>query len=76
MKHRPKRRMFTGSVLLLAAILAAAASGAFGQRPFRALDAADLAAADIWLGPPDVARSLSREEITALTELLQHVRIT
>lgn len=60
------------AVLLLAVILLLSR----GCRPFRKLDAADIAAASVRLTPPDVTIQLDRTEIETLSGLLREVRVT
>ena len=47
-----------------------------GRRPFRGLEAADIAAATVLVGPPDVTLELDAGEIETLADLLADVRIT
>lgn len=63
--------------VVLAVLLALAAGLLFwGRRPFRDLEAADIAAASITLMPPDVTLELDEAEIKTLAELLGDLRIT
>ena len=72
----PKRHIFIGGAAL--AVLLALAAGLlfWGRRPFRELEAADIAAASVTLMPPDVTLELDEAEIETLTELLGDLRIT
>ena len=63
--------------VVLAVLLALAAGLLFwGRRPFRGLEAADIAEAAVLVGPPDVTLELEGAEIGTLAELLGDVRIT
>lgn len=63
--------------VVLAVLLALAAGLLFwGRRPFRDLEAADIAAASVTLMPPDVTLELDEAEIKTLAELLGDLRIT
>ena len=72
----PKRHIFIGGAAL--AVLLALAAGLlfWGRRPFRELEAADIAAASVTLMPPDVTLELDEAEIETLAELLGDLRIT
>ena len=72
----PKRHIFIGGAAL--AVLLALAAGLlfWGRRPFRELEAADIAAASVTLLPPDVTLGLDEAEIETLAELLGDLRIT
>ncbi len=71
-----KRSLVIGG-LVLAALLALAAGLLFGgRRPFRGLEAADIAAAAVLVGPPDMMLDLDAGEIEVLADLLGDVRIT
>ena len=65
-----------GAAALL--LLAALAAGLlfWGRRPFRGLEAADIASASVALMPPDVTLELDETEMGTLAELLGEVRIT
>ena len=71
-----KRHIFIGGAAL--AVLLALAAGLlfWGRRPFRGLEAADIAAASVTLMPPDVTLELDAAEIETLAELLGDLRIT
>ena len=71
-----KRYILIGSGVL--AVLLALAAGLlfWGRRPFRDLEAADIAAASVTLMPPDVTLELDEAEIKTLAELLGDLRIT
>lgn len=71
-----KRYLVIGGVVL--AVLLALAVGLlfWGRRPFRDLEAADIAAASVTLMPPDVTLELDEAEIKTLAELLGDLRIT
>ena len=71
-----KRHIFIGGAVL--AVLLALAAGLlfWGRRPFRGLEAADIAAASVTLMPPDVTLELNTEEIETLAALLGDLRIT
>ena len=71
-----KRYILIGSGVL--AVLLALAAGLlfWGRRPFRDLEAADIAAASVTLMPPDVTLELDAGEIETLAELLRDLRIT
>ena len=57
--------------VVLAVLLALAAGLLFwGRRPFRGLEAADIAEAAVLVGPPDVTLELEGAEIGTLAELL------
>ena len=63
--------------VVLAVLLALAAGLLFrGRRPFRDLEAADIAAASVTLMPPDVTLELDSAEIRTLAKLLGELRIT
>ena len=72
----PKWHIFIGGAAL--AVLLALAAGLlfWGRRPFRELEAADIAAASVTLMPPDVTLELDEAEIETLAELLGDLRIT
>ena len=72
----PKQHIFIGGAAL--AVLLALAAGLlfWGRRPFRELEAADIAAASVTLMPPDVTLELDEAEIETLAELLGDLRIT
>ncbi len=75
MKRKKRIKWFWGAGLLaIAAALVLAF--AVGRRPFRALKAEEIAAATVWLGPPDVTIELNREQIEELVLLLRQVRVT
>ena len=71
-----KRHIFIGGAVL--AVLLALAAGLlfWGRRPFRGLEAADIAAASVTLMPPDVTLELNTEEIETLAAMLGDLRIT
>lgn len=71
-----KRHILMGGAVL--AVLLAVAAGLLlrGRRPFRDLEAADIAAASVTLMPPDVTLELDGAEIGTLAELLGDLRIT
>ena len=71
-----KRYILIGSGVL--AVLLALAAGLlfWGRRPFRDLEAADIAAASVTLMPPDVTLELDAGEIETLAKLLGDLRIT
>ena len=71
-----KRHILIGGAVL--AILLALAAGLlfWGRRPFRDLEAADIAAASVTLMPPDVTLELDSAEIRTLAKLLGELRIT
>ena len=70
------RRKYLPAVGVIALILAAAAGVLLcGRRPFRGLEAADIAEAAVLVGPPDVTLELEGAEIGTLAELLGDVRI-
>ena len=65
------------ALLCCAAVLLATGGLLFwGRRPFRGLEAADIAAVSVTLRPPDVTLELNTEEIETLAELLGDLRIT
>ena len=66
------------ALLCCAAVLLALAAGLlfWGRRPFRGLEAADIAAVSVTLMPPDVTLELNTEEIETLAGLLGDLRIT
>ena len=72
----PKRHIFIGGAAL--AVLLALAAGLlfWGRKPFRELEAADIAAASVTLMPPDVTLELDSAEIRTLAKLLGELRIT
>lgn len=75
MKLQKRYILIGGGVL--AVLLALAAWLLFwGRRPFRGLEAADIAAASVTLMPPDVTLELDAGEIETLAELLGDLRIT
>lgn len=69
MKLQKRHIFIVGAVL---AVLLALAAGLlfWGRRPFRGLEAADIASASVTLRPPDVTLELNGAEIEALAELL------
>lgn len=71
-----KRHILIGGAVL--AVLLALAAGLlfWGRRPFRDLEAADIAAASVTLMPPDVTLELDAGEIETLAKLLGDLRIT
>ena len=71
-----KRHILIGGAVL--AVLLALAAGLlfWGRRPFRGLEAADIAAATVLVAPPDVTLELDAGEIETLAELLRDLRIT
>ena len=73
---RGKKKLWT--VVAAAALLAGIAIAVFaaGRKPFRALDADEVAVARVRLIPPDVTLELDRDEILELVELLHEVRVT
>ena len=71
-----KRHMLIGGVVLAVLLALAAGLLAWGRRPFRDLEAADIAAASVTLMPPDVTLELNTEEIETLAGLLGDLRIT
>lgn len=71
MKNR-RPALLAGAAMLLAAGLLLF----WGSRPFRGLEAADIASASVQLFPPDVTMELDRTEIETLTALLRDVRVT
>ncbi|WP_419012530.1 hypothetical protein [Dysosmobacter sp.] len=75
MKLQKRHIFIVGAVL---AVLLALAAGLlfWGRRPFRGLEAADIASASVTLRPPDVTLELNGAEIEALAELLGDLRIT
>lgn len=75
MKLQKRYILIGGGVL---AVLLALAAGLlfWGRRPFRDLEAADIAAASVTLMPPDVTLELDAGEIETLAELLGDLRIT
>lgn len=75
MKLQKRYILIGGGVL---AVLLALAAGLlfWGRRPFRDLEAADIAAASVTLMPPDVTLELDAGEIETLAELLGGLRIT
>lgn len=75
MKLQKRYILIGGGVL---AVLLALAAGLlfWGRRPFRGLEAADIAAASVTLMPPDVTLELDAGEIETLAELLGYLRIT
>ena len=75
MKLQKRYILIGGGVL---AVLLALAAGLlfWGRRPFRDLEAADIAAASVTLMPTDVTLELDAGEIETLAELLGDLRIT
>ena len=67
-----KRYLLMGGAVL--AILLTLAAGKSSS--FRGLEAADIAAATVLVGPPDVTLELDAGEIETLADLLADVRIT
>ena len=72
----PKRHIFIGGAALAVLLALAAVLLFWGRRPFRELEAADIAAASVTLMPPDVTLELDEAEIETLAELLGDLRIT
>lgn len=76
MKNR-RPALLAGAVILLAAgLLAAGLLLLRGHRPFRGLEAAEIASASVHLTPPDVTIELDRTDIETLAALLREVRVT
>ena len=73
-----RRRKYLPAIGAAALLLAALAAGLlfWGRRPFRGLEAADIASASVTLMPPDVTLELDEAEMGTLAELLGEVRIT
>ena len=73
-----RRRKHLPAIGAAALLLAALAAGLlfYGRKPFRELEAADIAAASVTLMPPDVTLELYEAEKGTLAELLGEVRIT
>lgn len=71
-----KRYLLMGGAVLTILLTLAAGLLFWGRRPFRGLEAADIAAATILVGPPDVTLELDAGEIETLADLLADVRIT
>ena len=71
-----KRYLLMGGAVLAILLTLAAGLLFWGRRPFRGLEAADIAAATVLVAPPDVTRELDAGEIETLADLLADVRIT
>ena len=73
-----RRRKHLPAIGAAALLLATLAAGLlfYGRKPFRELEAADIAAASVTLMPPDVTLELDEAEMGTLAELLGEVRIT
>ena len=71
-----KRYLLMGGAVLTILLTLAAGLLFWGRRPFRGLEAADIAAATVLVGPPDVTLELDAGEIETLADLLADVRIT
>ena len=71
-----KRYLLMGGAVLAILLTLAAGLLFWGRRPFRGLEAADIAAATVLVGPPDVTLELDAGEIETLADLLADVRIT
>ena len=73
-----RRRKYLPAIGAAALLLAALAAGLlfWGRRPFRGLEAADIASASVTLMPPDVTLELDETEMGTLAELLGDLRIT
>ena len=67
-----RRRKHLPAIGAAALLLAALAAGLlfYGRKPFRELEAADIAAASVTLMPPDVTLELDEAEMGTLAELL------
>ena len=71
-----RRYVIMGAAVSAALLMLAAGLLFWGRRPFQGLEAADIAAASVTLGPPDVTLELDTAEIETLAELLGDLRIT
>ena len=73
-----RRRKYLPAIGAAALLLAALAAGLllYGRKPFRGLEAVDIAAVSVTLIPPDVTLELDETEMGTLAELLGEVRIT
>ena len=71
-----KRYLLMGGAVLAILLTLAAGLLFWGRRPFRGLEAADIAAATVLVGLPDVTLELDAGEIETLADLLADVRIT
>ena len=75
--HESAKAVLIDGRAVLAILLTLAAGLLFwGRRPFRGLEAADIAAATVLVAPPDVTLELDAGEIETLADLLADVRIT
>lgn len=70
------RKRYAALLICAAVILAAGVLLSWGRRPFRGLEAAEIASASVHLAPPDVTLVLDEAEIGTLAGLLGDVRIT
>ena len=71
-----KRYLLMGGAVLTILLTLAAGLLFWGRRPFRGLEAADIAAATVLVGPPDVTLELDAGEIETLADLLADVLFT